>query len=111
MEDISGEHTNEYYKEMYDKIQSLIRRDTWEVVPRNSVSDHNMIIGTWYLHCKRKYDWTTRKFKSGYCIREYLQKRLSPETLNSYSTVVQWVTVIFILILQCIIGLQSQKCL
>ena len=31
MEALSGENSEEYFKEMYDEIQSLIRRDTWEI--------------------------------------------------------------------------------
>ena len=44
-----------------------------------------------------------------YCVRGGVQKRLSPEPLNSYYTVVQWSTVRLMLILQCIMGLQSQS--
>ena len=37
----------EYFKAMDDEIQNLIRRDTWEIVSRNSVADHNVLPGTW----------------------------------------------------------------
>ena len=30
----SNENTDEYFKEMDDEIQSLMRRDTWEIVSR-----------------------------------------------------------------------------
>ena len=49
MEELSGEYANEYYKAMYDEIQILTRRDTWEIVPRKSVADQNVLIGTWYF--------------------------------------------------------------
>ena len=52
----SNENTNEYFKAMDDEIQSLMRRDTWEIVSRKSVADHNIIQGTWSLKCKRKSD-------------------------------------------------------
>ena len=38
-----------------------------------------------------------------------VQKRLSPEPLNSYSPVVQWYTARLMLIFLCIIGFQSQS--
>ena len=57
----------------------------------------------------RKPGWTIRKFKARYCVRGDVQKRLSPEPLNSYSTVAQWATVRLMLIFQCILGLQSQN--
>ena len=30
-EDLSGKNLEEYFKAMYDKIQSLIKRETWEI--------------------------------------------------------------------------------
>ena len=60
------------------------------------------------LKCKSKPDWTISKFKAQYFVRRDFQKRLSPEPLNSYSPLLQWATVRLMLILQCIIGLQSQ---
>ena len=56
MEALSGKNSEEYFKAMDDEIQSLMRRDTWEIVSRRSVSDHNVLPGTWSLKCKRKYD-------------------------------------------------------
>ena len=86
-----------------------MRRDTWEIVSRKSVADHNVLPGTWSFKFKRKPDCTIRKLKARYFVRGYIQKRLSPKPLNSYSPVVQWATVRLMLILQCIIGLQSQS--
>ena len=47
MEALSGENSEEYFKAMDDKIQSLTRRETWEIVLRKSVADHNVLPGTW----------------------------------------------------------------
>ena len=44
-----NENTDEYFKAMDDEIQSLMRRDTWEIVSMNSVADHSMLPGTWSL--------------------------------------------------------------
>ena len=56
IEALSGKNSEEYFKEMDDEIQSLMRRDTWEMVSRKSVADHNMLPGTRSLNCKRKSD-------------------------------------------------------
>ena len=56
MEALSGENTEEYFKAMDGEVHSLMRRDTWEIVSRNSVADHNFLPGTWYFKCKRKPD-------------------------------------------------------
>ena len=66
MEELSGENPEEYFKAMYDEIQSLMRKETWEIVSRKSVADNNMLPGTWYFKCKRKPDWTIRKFNARY---------------------------------------------
>ena len=46
MKALSGKSSEEYFKEMYDEIKSLMRRDTWEIVLRKSVADHNVLPGT-----------------------------------------------------------------
>ena len=65
-----------------------MRRDTWDIVSRKSVDDHNVLPGTWYLKCKRTSDWTIRKLKAQYCVRGDVQKILSHEPLNLYYPVV-----------------------
>ena len=47
MEELSGKNLEEYFKSMDDEIQSLMRRNTWEIVLRKSVDDHNVLPGTW----------------------------------------------------------------
>ena len=88
MEALSGENLEEYFKAMGDKIQSLMRRYTWEIVLRKSIADHNVLPGTWSFKCKRKPDWKIRKFKALYCARGDIQNILSPKPLNSYYPVV-----------------------
>ena len=69
MEELSGKTPEECFKAMADEIQSFMRRDTWEIVSRKLVADHNVLPETWYFKCKRKPDWTIRKFKARYCVR------------------------------------------
>ena len=87
MEALSGKNSEEYFKAMDDEIQSLTRRETWEIVLRKSVADHYVLPGTWSFKRKRKPDWKIRKFKAGYCVKGDIQKILYPKTLNSYSPV------------------------
>ena len=94
---------------MYDEIHKFMRKDTCKVVPRKSVTDHNVITLTWSFKCKRKSDWTFGIFKERYCVRGYLHKRLSPEPKELYSPVVQWSTVRLMLIIQYILGLKIQS--
>ena len=46
MEALSGENSEEYFKSMDDEIQSLMRSDMWEIFPRKSVADQNVLPGT-----------------------------------------------------------------
>ena len=55
MEDLSGEHLDEYYKAMDAEIQSLMRRETWDIV-----AYHIMLTGTWFFKSNRKPYWTIR---------------------------------------------------
>ena len=94
---------------MDDEIQILMRRDTWEIVSSKSVADHNVLPETWSFKCKIKPDWKIRKLKARYFVGKDTKKILSPKLLNSYSPVLQWATVSLMLILQFILGLQSQS--
>ena len=49
---LSGETADEHYRAMDDKIQSITRRDTWDIVSTRSVDDHNVLPGTWSFKCK-----------------------------------------------------------
>ena len=64
MEALSVENTEEYFKKMDDEIQSLTISDTWDIVSRKLVADHNVLPRTWSFKCKIKPYWTIRKFKS-----------------------------------------------
>ena len=61
-EALSGKNLEEYFKAMYDEIQSLMRRETLDIFSRKSLADNNVLPGTWYFKCKRKPDWKIRKF-------------------------------------------------
>ena len=66
-----------------------MRGKTWEVFPMKSVYDHNVLPLKWNLDLNRKPDCTISKFKAQYCVIEYVQKILYPESSKLYSPVVQ----------------------
>ena len=102
MEALTGEHADEYYKAIDDEIHSLMITYKWEVIPRNSVSCHNVLPGTCSSKCKRKPDCNIKTSKARYCVIGCILKRLLPTYLNLYFPVVQWYTVS--LIFQFILG-------
>ena len=109
MKSLSGKHADEYCKAMDDKIHGIIRSYTREIIPREPLDDQNVFPGTWSFKCKRKPDWTIRKFNAQYYVRGDVQNRLTTKPLNSYDPVFYWETVKLMLILQCFIGLKSQS--
>ena len=56
MKALSGEHVDEYYNVVYEKIESLMIRDTWDIFSKKSVDNNNVLPGTWYFNYKRKPD-------------------------------------------------------
>ena len=46
MESLSGENVDEYYKAMDYEIQSLMKRYTWEIVSRKSITANNLLPST-----------------------------------------------------------------
>ena len=90
MEALSGKYTDEYYKAADYKTQINMIRKTWDIFPRKSVDNPNVLPGTWYFMFNIKLDQTIRKLKARYCVRGDFQKRLYPEPLNVYSPVFQW---------------------
>ena len=73
------------------------------------VADQNILPGTGTFKCKRNPNSNIRKFKVRYCVRGYSPKEFSTEHLNLYSTLVKWAIARLILMLQCILDLQSQS--
>ena len=63
MDFLSRGNADEYYGEMDYEIRSLMRRDTWNIFSRNSVTDNNVLPGTWFFNFKRKPDWMISKLK------------------------------------------------
>ena len=57
MEALSSEYVDEYYKVIYDKVNNLMRRDTWEIFPRKLVYNHNFLPLTWSVKYHRKHTW------------------------------------------------------
>ena len=87
MEALSVEHAYEKKEAMDDEIQSLMRRDTWEIVSRNLVSDHNVLPGRWSFKCKKKPDWNIRNSRHD-ILWEWMSRRDCIR--NPWTIILQW---------------------
>ena len=101
------EQWNKYTAE---EITNLLKRETWDVIQKSEIPEESkIIICTWDFKCKRFPDGSFQKFKTRFCIRGDIQKRLSDMHMNNYDPVVQWSTVMLMLLLTCITGLKTQS--
>jgi hypothetical protein len=112
MEAMSGDNAEDYWVTMKGEIDSLVKRQTWDIVPRSSCAPNALIVpGTWAFRCKRRPDGTFRKFKSRWCVRGDIERRINGkngEVMDTYSPVVQWSSVRLMLVLTIILGMVTQ---
>ena len=79
---------------MKAEIEALTKRQTWEVLPRSSVSKGDLIVpGTLVFKCNRRLDGSFQKFKSRR-VRDDVEGRMSEGNINTYSPVIQYEVVI-----------------
>ena len=108
-EAMSGDNSEDYCDAMKGEVGPLMKYASWELIERSSVRNTVSVIpGTWAFRCKRCPDGSFRKFKARYCVRGDVEKRKATEEEDTYSPVVQWGTVCFLLLLTSILGLHTQ---
>ena len=102
-----SDQADEWRRAMDEEIINLVKRKTWELVPRSEAKSP-IIPGTWAFKCKRKPDGSFRKFKARFCVRGDVQKTKSGVDLDTYSPVVQWSTVRLMLFMSGKMNLVTQ---
>jgi Reverse transcriptase (RNA-dependent DNA polymerase) len=75
------------------QVRTLERMGMWVEVP-NSEATSRIIPGTWAFRCKRSPDGEVKKYKARFCVRGDLQEG----TFNTYTPLVAWSTVCFLLV-------------
>jgi hypothetical protein len=75
------------------EIRALEKHGTWEEVPRAEASS-KILPGTWTFRRKRSPDGEIKKYKARFCIRGDLQEG----AFDTYSPLVAWSTIHFLLI-------------
>ena len=90
---MSGPDSAEWQASMDEEIQTLVKLNTWTIVPRSEALQlgKKVIKSTWAFRQKRSPDGLPTKRKSRFCVRGDLQSQF--EEFESYSPVVQWSTV------------------
>ena len=100
----------EYWEAMKSEIEALVKRETWELIPRSQVPKGDPIVpGTWAFKCKRRPDGTFRKFKARWCVRGDVETRMNKGNMDTYSPVIQWSSVRLMLIFTILFGLRTKS--
>ena len=96
---------------MKEEIEGLVKRKTWEMVPKDSIGREHpkgeLLPVTWVFKIKRFTDYSIRKFKARLCVRGDVQKDKAEDPLDTYAPVVQWSTVRLLLILTQLLKLET----
>ena len=110
IEALSSPQSKHWTKAMTEEIKNLLKQRTWYLIQKSEVPEESKIIsGAWDFKCKLFPHGGFRKSKARYCVRGYIQKRLSDVPMNTYATVVQWFMLRLILSLTCIVVLKTQS--
>jgi len=125
----TGSKMKPFWAAVDKKIQDLVKRKTWSVVPRSKALElgKQVVSGTWAFKKKRASNRTHRKHKARFCVCRDLQKisnkkmqeaiessdalteKEFKESLDCYSPVISWVTVQLMMIFGLLLGLQSKQ--
>jgi hypothetical protein len=105
-EAMNGPDKAGYWEACRKEIATLVEKDAWEVVDRESWM--NVLLTTWAFKCKRFPDGTVRKLKARFCARGDRQIE-GIDYFDTYAPVINWTTVRLMLILSIILGLATKQ--
>ena len=107
-EAMNGPFADQFYDAMQAEMETLEKIDPWEIVPRESAQDENVLDTTWAFKTKRFPDGSVRKYKARICVRGDQQQH-GYDFFDTYAPVVSWNTVRLLLILTAALGLSTKQ--
>ena len=87
---MNGPDREGYHNAMDIEIETLVGKDSWEVVDRTD--EMNVLNSKWAFKCKRYPDGSIRKLKARFCVRGDQQIE-GVDFFDTYAPVVQWSTI------------------
>ena len=96
----------DFCRAMVQEINTLDR--IWHLVPRSAIGDAKVVKAIWSFKRKRSPDGTLLKHKARLCAHGGMQEH-GEHYWDTYSPVVQWLTVRLMLTLSAILGLKSRS--
>ncbi len=103
---MNGPYAEEYWSAAQIEIESLEKIEAWTIVP--CTDDITNVLPSWAFKVKRYPDGTVKKFKGHFCAHGDKQIQ-GIDFFKTYSPVVHWTTICFMLVLECILGLCSKQ--
>ncbi len=71
---MTSEQAEEWVKAMKEEMQSLIKHETWDLIPKNDITPgHRPLKGKWVYRIKRGVDNQILRFKARWVVKGYLQ--------------------------------------
>ena len=105
-EAMNGPDSAGFLKAMELEMATLIEMETFDVIKRTSKL--NVISSVWAFKVKRFPDGSVKKLKARLCARGFEQVE-GRDYFETFSPVVQWLTVRLILIMTILLGLENQQ--
>ena len=107
-EAMNGPLSDGYWEAAKKEIETLQKMKAWEVVDREAWM--NVLPSTWAFKCKRLPDGQVQKLKARFCVRgDHQIEGVDFKEDEIFSPVVSWNTVRLLLILSCIMGLETKQ--
>ena len=93
LEALTGPHEKQFREAMNEEIERLVKRNTWDLVPKSSIRKENpdgeLLPTTWAFKIKHHTDYSIRKFKARFCVKGDVQKKKTKEPMDTFAPVVQ----------------------
>ena len=72
---MASEQAEEWVEAMREEMQSLIKHETWDLIPKNDITPgHRPLKGKWVYKIKRGVDNQILRFKARWVVKGYLQQ-------------------------------------
>ena len=105
-EAMNGPHAAGFWKACEDELETLRRKECWEVVDRPK--DRPVVSSTWAFRIKRYPDGLMRKLKARFCARGFEQTE-GVDYFETFAPVVEWSTVRFLLMMSLLLNLCTMQ--
>ena len=103
---MNGPFSEEYWEAACVEVETLEKMKAWNVVEHETTM--SVLFSTWLFECKQFPDGLIKKIKAGFCARGDHQIE-GVDYSEIYAPVVMRTTICLMLILECLLDLESKQ--